>query len=513
LPPEQPKFEGPLSCRLCHDQKEKADPLLERDFCLLTEWSTFQDDKHSLAFRTLQGELGRKMSQRLGFEVTESRQCLSCHANWQWKVEADKPPYFEAGVTCESCHGPSSLWERPHRDAAWRARSPREKEQLGMVDVRNPLRRATQCFSCHIGNVAEGKVITHAMYAAGHPPLPNIEIETFAAVMPPHWRSIREKGDFEFKQGFVQAGGPAFAKNALADLPQTKAVILAGVMALRESVALAADQAVEAGAAMWPELAVFDCQACHHELRSPGWRQRRGNAVGRPGRPLLPEWPAALVTLGLRHLAQGNEAAYQAQRRTFQEKLGRLHQTLAAKPFGDPNQLHAAARGPGGLIAWLDVLGEELADTAFTEADARRAALYLTSDEIPQDPDFAAARQIAWALRVLLAELELGGRYPDFAARTNAETGDARQAREARDIAAWQQWQAQVRTPAEEKIDRLFDQLELNQRLALKLPAGTQRQITVELPKALNAGAEFDPEWFRKQLVELRRVTGARRAD
>ena len=88
-----------------------------------------------------------------------------------------------------------------------------------MIDVRNPVRRAEQCFSCHIGNVEEGKLVTHAMYAAGHPPLPSIEIESFAKQMPRHWRYLDEKvadsqklvGDdkppavpFEFFNEFVQ---------------------------------------------------------------------------------------------------------------------------------------------------------------------------------------------------------------------------------------------------------------------------------------------------------------------
>ena len=31
------------------------------------------------------------------------------------------------------------------------------------------------CLSCHLGNAREGRVVTHEMYAAGHPPLPGFE--------------------------------------------------------------------------------------------------------------------------------------------------------------------------------------------------------------------------------------------------------------------------------------------------------------------------------------------------
>ena len=35
-------------------------------------------------------------------------------------------------------------------------------------------------------------MVTHEMYAAGHPPLPGFEIATFCSQMPPHWESAAE---------------------------------------------------------------------------------------------------------------------------------------------------------------------------------------------------------------------------------------------------------------------------------------------------------------------------------
>ena len=51
-----------------------------------------------------------------------------------------------------------------------------------------------------------------------------------------------------------------------------------------------------------PEMANYDCYACHHDLTSKSWRQERGYA-GVPGRPTLHEWPPALAELGLMHAA------------------------------------------------------------------------------------------------------------------------------------------------------------------------------------------------------------------
>ena len=62
-----------------------------------------------------------------------------------------------------------------------------------MTDLWDPVRRAETCASCHVGNHDEGKVVTHAMYAAGHPPLPGFETATFGDLEPRHWQYLSEK--------------------------------------------------------------------------------------------------------------------------------------------------------------------------------------------------------------------------------------------------------------------------------------------------------------------------------
>ncbi len=46
--------------------------------------------------------------------------------------------------------------------------------------------------SCHVGNATQGKVVTHPMFAAGHPPLPPIEVASFSKNEPQHWRDPRD---------------------------------------------------------------------------------------------------------------------------------------------------------------------------------------------------------------------------------------------------------------------------------------------------------------------------------
>src|SRR5437763_622141 len=63
----------------------------------------------------------------------------------------------------------------------WRSLKRPEKEiKHGMRDLWDPAKRTELCVSCHIGNEKEGKVLTHEMYVAGHPPLPSFDMATFS---------------------------------------------------------------------------------------------------------------------------------------------------------------------------------------------------------------------------------------------------------------------------------------------------------------------------------------------
>src|SRR5262249_6382040 len=139
----------------------------------------------------------------------------------------------------------------------------------GMTDMWNPAKRGRVCASCHVGNAEEGKVVTHAMYAAGHPPLPSFETATFGDAMPRHWKLLKEK--------------PAAVQRLLQydpeELEQSHVVVGGAVAEFRQAMSMLAVQAkkcAEAAAESSLDLAQYDCYACHHELRAPGWRQKRG---------------------------------------------------------------------------------------------------------------------------------------------------------------------------------------------------------------------------------------------
>jgi len=363
---------GYRRCSLCHSSKgTQANPA---DFVRLNEYDVWlAQDRHAKAFRVLNDTLSKQIGQTLGIDAPRDRRCLGCHSPL-FDRKGVPPEEIGAGVTCEACHGPSSNWLIPHSEKSWRKKSSAEKRGFGMLDVRDPVVRAQQCFSCHIGDAARGRVITHEMYAAGHPPLPAIEIEAFSRRMPAHWQAV-EKG--------------------------AKVATLSSLMALRQSVALFAGQRTgDSSKASWPDFALYDCVGCHHDLGREDWRQKRGYR-GTAGFPQMWEWPEILGPLSVLYAAS-SEAEHRQRLREYKRKIGRLHAAVNARPFGDPRAIgnpgdvNAAA---GEVIAYIDSLARRIRSTPY---DRERGIdslneMWNLHESGQAYPSFAEARLIAWA--------------------------------------------------------------------------------------------------------------------
>jgi hypothetical protein len=448
--------EGVASCAGCH---EKPTAIYERTgvtkFVKLDEshiW--FTQDKHSKAVELIDPEknpLAKQMCEKLQIaDIHQAKECLSCHANWQYDERSDmwaqRPKFHQFGVSCESCHGAASGWLKPHTEPDWRKLTPQAKEDLGFVEVRNPEARAKQCLSCHIGDASQGKFVTHEMYAAGHPPLPGVELETFAGEMPPHWRHIHEKPDFDFRGDFIRANPSATAGR---ELYKSRSALISSVVAMQMSLDLVGAQVEEAKSL--PDFATFDCYGCHHDLKSPSWRQTQ-QVVGAPGRPRPAVWPTTLVeaAISFAHAEEGDSAA--ATQR-WQSALAKYQQAFTAQPFGHAAKLADARKS---LSNELTTLLADLQKSPADRAAVERAFAKLSVPVKGQFLDFDAARQTAWALRILAQDLQRP--LPeDFAAD-----------------------------------------------LHLTLPATQANSIADDLPKRLKALSEYDPEAFRRALEGLK---------
>ena len=380
---------GVVACARCHRAPTPEDKEANTGVALTeyTTWST--QDKHKDAYEVLLKPRAQRMQQLLGYDVTKDGRCLSCHAVDCSSSKCDTSFVASRGVSCEACHGPSSDWVDPHWKPGWRGLTAAQKESRGMRDVWNPKEQAKLCCSCHVGDAAQGKFVSHKMYAAGHPPLPSIELAAFMAQMPPHWIPLEDKPQ-EVRATY---------KNRLPTAPQSKMVVLGGAVALEANLKLLVEHA-KGGADPqrdWPELALYDCYACHHELQMPSWRQARGYD-GPPGRPTVRQWPLTASQVAFAKLEPSGSS--------ISAVLEPFRNTLGATPFGDRDELaKAVASAPTTQgMARIAELIDAIAAAQF-DAKASRDCLLTISKLGEGNWDFDSARQLAWGFRAIYYDL------------------------------------------------------------------------------------------------------------
>jgi cytochrome c554/c'-like protein len=144
-----PRYLGPAKCISCHDHEKAKD------------WAA--KDKHTKALAQLEDKVAAKYAAAIGLSDVYSLKgaCVSCHATI-FSGDAN------AGVSCETCHGPGSDYLEPHQKKGAHAQS----VSLGMLDSRGSASVwATLCVDCHV--MTDRKLI-----AAGHHSGANFEVST-----------------------------------------------------------------------------------------------------------------------------------------------------------------------------------------------------------------------------------------------------------------------------------------------------------------------------------------------
>ncbi|MBX7104319.1 MAG: cytochrome c family protein [Gemmataceae bacterium] len=386
-------------CRKCH---EKADAeyrangvydIIVPDAAAI--WA--ERDPHSKAAQVLDksNPLAARMSAALGYDVARQPECLACHA-----VDvtlnaplAEKKFAWKHGVGCEGCHGFAAKWFGDHTLKTWREVEPVKKSELGLVDLRDPITRAAKCATCHVGNLAEGKFVTHAMYAAGHPPLLPLEAATFNRDQPAHWNPPE---DVPYIRSLPPEKAAKFFHAPPGQLTAPRSVATGAVVTLRESAKLlAADAERVAKDGGLLDFAHFDCFACHHELQVPSHRQKRGYP-GVPGRPTVRQLPTDLVGSVLAHARTTGTPDRQPE---LKARLSALNSAFDQRAFGEPAAIASAAQQ---LVTacdnWLGDVRLVRYDTA--GRDALLAAIRATGN--PAGWDYDAAQLQAWAARALI---------------------------------------------------------------------------------------------------------------
>src|SRR5207302_10446931 len=153
-----PKYLGPGSCSAvaCHGgvQPMSATSAQQNESSV---W--FVQDKHAKAYSALQNPVSQRMAAILGIgKAQESQKCLACPALAVPAALRGRDFDLNEGVSCESCHGPSSAWLGPHTLKGWTAK---QSVALGMFDTKDLAHRAEICMTCHVGTLE--KSVDHEM--------------------------------------------------------------------------------------------------------------------------------------------------------------------------------------------------------------------------------------------------------------------------------------------------------------------------------------------------------------
>jgi hypothetical protein len=390
-------------CKACHSG---ADQIGVRDFVQKFKSHEFirldesriwdEKDPHSRAYSVLtQGDVAKRMSEKLKYDVLTDARCLSCHA-----TDTHRPQdRFDTsnGVSCSGCHGVASDWQTEHYKTpngvmTWRNLNAAQKHAKGMVNLRDPAVKAAACTSCHVGDAAAGRVITHEMYAAGHPPLPPFELLAFSVDQPRHWK---DPADLPF---FEKADDATRARFGLIPEDESRArhLLVGAVTSLKAEAKLLQDAAADSirkqgGLAPVPlDYARFDCYACHHELRGANSDRQKRGYPGAPGRPPLKAWNGAMALVAAK--AIGDEAA-------FVRAWDAAQAAAYVRPYADATAMADAAKA---LVVWCDSATAHLA-RPITETQSVEVMKIMTAmlgdEKILADPE--AAMVLLWAVKAL----------------------------------------------------------------------------------------------------------------
>lgn len=443
-PPVAPELVGAVICQDCHSlQNAQQNPLQMQtrgfEFVRLSEnliWG--RHDMHAKAFENIKpgnNPTAKRMESNLKvlhgekYEVTSDVNCLACHATHRQLMTAEPPAKWttasfatEDGVGCEMCHGLGKAYQNQHKDSIpnpkagaagepqrlvpWREWDPVAKQEWGLVDLRDPVVAAARCASCHVGNAAEGRFVTHDMFAAGHPPLPPLDLMAYAREQPRHWGLPTEmKFLSDLAEKDATRAVTVFHFRGKGESYATRRFVESAVAALRataectDQLAASAKKNDEWGL----DFAAFDCASCHHDLKYPSDRQARGY-TGRPGRPLFRPAPFALARVVVGHAAKLDGGKELGSALAELDKAERaLADSRKRRAFGDPDLVSPASKA---LVAWCDTALKKLADVKY-DRKATEGLLAAVTDAATRKPvaDPEVAQLYFWAVETLVLDL------------------------------------------------------------------------------------------------------------
>lgn len=349
----------------CHG---KSEPVAGRNVHLDEYTFWIDQDYHATAYKTLLSDESKSMAAKLGLKSARTAKiCLDCHTD---NVPSDKKGakfQISDGVGCEACHGGAEKWIKTHTDPS---ATHAENVAAGLIATEVGSVRAELCLSCHLGT--KDKYATHQIMGAGHPRL-RFEMNLFSENQPAHY-SIDD--DYIERKGFT----PGFNL-------WLEGQFISAIQGLEVAIARMHDSV-----GIFPDLAFYDCDSCHHSTNNLRWSSTRADGL-QPGTLRL-QMPNVALLLAYARATGSDAIADQLQ----SAKRQVLHSAQGSKD-GFKNSANAML----GLIRQLREQSKR--DFSNAEVSAVRLAI-LQAAGSDRASDFAEAEQVIYSFESLCIVLK-----------------------------------------------------------------------------------------------------------
>jgi hypothetical protein len=363
------KHLGVASCAssVCHGSirpNDKYDlPLNEYVF-----WS--QRDSHAKAYETLLSKESQDIAAKLGLrDAHTARICLDCHADNIPKQQQGEGFQLTDGVSCEACHGGSENWIETHAN---KDVNHQDNVERGMYPTADFQERAGLCLSCHYGN--DDKFANHQIMGAGHPRL-SFELDTFQALQPAHFQI-----DDDYRKRKPTAS-------------HTKIWALGQIAATTAQLQMLQGRLISQPL-VFPELALFDCHACHNNsMHRLDWHRRMNTALGKPGN----------VPISDGHLRMATVIADQVDKSDVKKLVG-LSQALQKASGENRQRIVSISRQLQNVVEKLSM---DLAVTEFSDNEKEHILDNLINMGIKGEfRDYIGAEQAVMAIELIIIDLD-----------------------------------------------------------------------------------------------------------
>ena len=343
---------------VCHGSVRARDvtSVLQNEYVV---WSRM--DRHRIAYQTLLTPESKRIAKNLGIgNAQDAKICLDCHADNVAVEKRGEKFQIEDGVGCEACHGGAEQYVSSHVDVDSNHKA---NINAGLYPTDDPRARAELCLSCHLGNGE--KMATHDIMGAGHPRI-SFELDTFGVLQPPHYVV-----DDDYKaEKWHGSNIEVWAIGQVAAAKQTLALL---------------DSRLKDGG-LFPEIALFDCHACHHSMSEKRWTAQDRSGLP-PGTVRLNDANFVIVLALAEVIGDGSDAA-------LRKELRKLH--TAVNKNGNYS---ASIRS---LTATLDQIDGKLSAINISGSSQKLIEAMIRSTIAGNLTDYVVAEQAIMAIDMLL---------------------------------------------------------------------------------------------------------------